>query len=305
MHSEPLAVTLLGGFLGAGKTTLLRNLLRTLRGHRVAVVVNDFGSLEIDADLIESVHEGVTRLKGGCMCCAVRESAVSTVLALAEQDPRPEHIIIEASGASDVGVLKQTFRELQRHQTVRLDALVTLVDAEYFDPRDKKLGLLQRCQVMAADLVLINKIDLVSPLRRAQVEASVLKIAPEARTWACTQAEVPQDILLGLHQQHGEPGPLAPFADQLLETRVLTQANPIEGHALVGNLATLPKAVYRLKGFVRLAERPQERVLVQVVAGRVHVQTQGQWSDDTSGALVAIGLRSEVDWAQVQRDIFG
>lgn len=305
MSAEPLAVTILGGFLGAGKTTLLQDMLRTMQGRRIAVIVNDFGSLDIDADLVESVHEGVMRLKGGCMCCAMRDSAISTVLALAEQEPVPEYVLIEASGASDVGVLKQTFRELQRHQTVRLDALVTLVDAENFDPKDKKLGLLQRCQVMAADLVLINKIDLVSAERLNAVQAAVSKIAPEARVWVTSQAVVPEALLLGLTPTDSPSGLAAP-ADTLLETQVLTQFATTPGHELVQKLAQLPKAIYRLKGFVRLAERPQDKVLIQVVAGRVHVRTQGEWlADEACGSLVAIGLKGAVDWSQAQRAVFG
>lgn len=298
--AEPLPVTLLGGFLGAGKTTLLNRLLRTLSGRRVAVLVNDFGDLDIDAESVEAIEDDVTRLRGGCMCCAIRDSAVSCVLALAERDPPPEHVLIEASGASDVAALKQTFRDLERHQTVRIDGLVTLVDAERFDPRDRELGLLQRCQVQAADLVVVNKTDLVDDARRARVEAQVTELNPAARKWSTTRADVPEALLFGLPSVEG-PAELAPDAEALLESRVLEVEAPVEGRALVEVLATLPATVFRAKGYVRLAERPDDEVRVQVVGARVHVQTVGRADASRPGArLVAIGRRGAVDWDFVQ-----
>lgn len=305
MSDLPLPVTLLGGFLGAGKTTLLQSMLRQLQGRRVAVLVNDFGSLEIDADLVESVEQGVTRLKGGCMCCAIRDSAVSTVLRMAEQDPPPEHVIVEASGVSDSAVLKDTFRALERHQTVRLDGLLTLIDAEHFDPEDREVGLLQRCQVMAADLVVINKTDLVPKARTQEVEHMVAALAPQARVWVTEQAQVPQEILLGLAVVPGpaQVGP-APIADDLLMSHRLDLGGPIEGRALVLWLADLPPGVFRAKGFVRLAERPKDKVLVQVVARRVHIQTVGAWADDAQpGALGLICRPGAIDEAPLQQQL--
>lgn len=301
--AAPLPVTLLGGFLGAGKTTLLNRLLRTLQGRRIAVLVNDFGDLDIDAQAIEAVEDDVTRLRGGCMCCAIRDSAVSTVLALAERADPPEHVVIEASGASDVGALKATFRELERHQTVRIDGLVTLVDAERFAPRDPELGLLQRCQVMAADLVVINRTDLVDAARTAQVEAQVTELNPTARRWSTTEADVPPALLLGLEAcEPASVPPAGPPADALLDSRVLEVVDPVRGPALVEVLATLPAAVFRAKGFVRLAERPADEVLVQVVGSRVHVRTTGPAAPGRPGArLVAIARRGQVDWGDVTR----
>lgn len=301
----PLPVTLLGGFLGAGKTTLLNRLLQTLSGRRVAVVVNDFGELNIDAKLVTSVEAGVTELAGGCMCCAIRESAVSTVLQLAERDLPPEHVVIEASGASDVGVLAETFRTFERAQAVRLDALCTLVDAERFDPEDPELGSLLRAQVRDADLVVVNKTDLVSEARRAEVEAEVRALALHARLWSTSDAEVPPELLFGPAPVERVAEPAPPAAD-LFDSRVLGGDFAVVGTKLVDFFRGLPSSIYRAKGLARLAERPEDCVEVQVVGRRIHIRTRPEgWPEgvEPGTRLVVIGVRGRVDWDAVQEDL--
>lgn len=305
MTPQTLPITVVGGFLGAGKTTLLQAMLRELSGRRVAVLVNDFGDLQVDADLVESMSEDVMRLKGGCMCCAIRDSVVAEVLKLAEQSPAFEHVVIEASGASDTAALRDTFRTLERHQTVRLDGLITVVDAEQFEPLHPDVGLLQRCQVMAADVVVLNKVDRVDAERVQAVHDEILKLAPNARVWKTEYSKVPQAVLMG--------GPLAPGADVaplqasatgLLSTQVLLLENPVPGRDLVAWLAGLPRDVFRAKGFVRLQERPEDKVLLQVVSGRVHVQTHGTWADAEQAAeLVLIAANGRVDFDALQSQL--
>ncbi len=304
--APPLPVTLLGGFLGAGKTTLLNRLVGAMSGRRVAVVVNDFGDLNIDAKLVTSVEAGVTELAGGCMCCAIRDSAVSTVLQLAERDLPPEHVIIEASGTSDVGVLAETFRSFERRQVVRLDALCTVVDAERFDASDAELGPLVRAQVRNADLVVVNKTDLVSEARRAEVEAAVRELAPHARTWSTVDAEVPVELLFGPAVGTREVFAPAPPAEALFDSRVIGGDFAVVGTKLVDFFRELPASVYRAKGLVRLAERATDCVEVQVVGRRVHVRTRPEgWPDDFEPVtrLVVIGARGRVDWAALQDDL--
>lgn len=305
MTPRTLPITLVGGFLGAGKTTLLQSMLRQLSGRRVAVLVNDFGDLEVDADLVESVSEGVMRLKGGCMCCAIRESVVAEVLKLAEQSPAFEHVVIEASGASDTAALRDTFRTLERHQTVRLDGLITVVDVELFEPRHPDVGLLQRCQVMAADVVVLNKVDRVDAARMQAVRGEILELAPNARVWQTEYSKVPQEVLMGGPLAEGaHVAPLAASAEGLLSTEVLVLGRPVPGRALVAWLAGLPRDVFRAKGFVRLEERPEDKVLLQVVSGRVHVQTHGLWGDaEQPSQLVLIAAKGRVDFDALQTQL--
>ena len=296
----PLPVTLIGGFLGAGKTTLLNRLLTSVRGRRVAVLVNDFGSLDIDVALVESVHEGVIGLRGGCMCCAIRGSAVSTVVQLAESPSPPDHAVIEASGVSDLAALGQTFQQASRHAPLALDGLIAVVDALAFAPNDPHTGLLLRCQVMAADLVVLNKIDLVDDERQQTVTDEIRASNATARIVPAIQSDVPVDVLLGLHTESVHAAAVFPTAAAAFDSRAITFERALDGRRLVAALTSLPADVYRAKGFVRLANRAEDRVLMQVVGRRVDVRTVGTFEADEPGRVVLIAKRGDVDWDAIE-----
>lgn len=289
--SGPVPVTVITGFLGAGKTTLVRHVLAQAPPLRLGVLVNDFGALSVDAELIASVHGDVVALANGCLCCSMRGELVGTLLPLLERPDRPDHVLVETSGLGDPGAVLELFAELERTGILRVDAVVTLVDAEQHDPSDRDRGALTRAQVRAADLLILSKTDLVSEARAAEVEASVRALRPEARLLRAVEGRVPLPLLLG----HGRaPAPDHAHASaERYRSAVFRATAPISFRALAPALVRLPPAVFRVKGFVDAIERPGQRVIVDVVGSRLFVRTEGEGLGRTELVLIGVGFDAD------------
>ena len=179
MQHNSIPVTVIGGYLGSGKTTLLNALLRGTHGLRLAVLVNDFGSINIDAELI-AAHQGDTiSLANGCICCSLQDNLGSTFYALAERSDPPDHIVIEASGVADP---RRIGRYAQAIPGLQLDGIIVLVDAESIrqQARDKYVGDTVLLQLQAADLLVLSKTDLVTAATVGEVRAWLAAQAPGA-----------------------------------------------------------------------------------------------------------------------------
>ena len=291
----PMPVTVIGGFLGAGKTTLLNALLTDLADRRLAVVVNDFGAIDIDGALISTVHDDVVTLSNGCICCTMRQGVGTTVLQLAERENPPEHVVIEASGASEPGALAEVFHELTRAGFVRLDGLVTVVDADAFDTEDPRQGRLARAQVAQADLLVLSKLDLVSAERADDVGQRITAINPHARV--VEKNECTPDVLLGLRDEDifvaaASDEVLAPAVEQFQSAHLRINP-PVPFKPLFDALKTMPNGVYRAKGWLNLKERSGDKILIHVVGRRIHVRTIGPWGDEPPRTeMVFIGAPS-------------
>ena len=161
MTSPRIAVTVVSGFLGAGKTTLLNRMVRRAEGSRLAVIVNDFGELNIDAAIVSEVTDAVYSLQNGCICCTVQEDLLAQLTSLAQLQPRLERIVIECSGVSDPQRIVQTLAYPQLRSQMQLDMVITVVDATRHLQLEGEYARLARAQVGAADLLLLNKTDLV------------------------------------------------------------------------------------------------------------------------------------------------
>jgi G3E family GTPase len=193
----PLSTIVLGGYLGAGKTTLLNHLLRHAQGRHIAVMVNDFGTIGIDADLIESTDGEVMSLAGGCICCSVGSDLVAGLMALAQRVPPPDLVLIETSGVALPGSVA---RGARLAPGIEIDAVVVLVDAETIRIRanDRHVGDTVVQQLGEADLLVLNKIDLVDEPALATTHHWLAGIAPHARIIESVEARVPAELILGL-----------------------------------------------------------------------------------------------------------
>ncbi len=191
-----IPVTVLTGYLGSGKTTLLNRILSENHGKRYAVIVNEFGEIGIDNELIVESDEEIYEMNNGCVCCTVRGDLIRVVEGLMKRPGRFDAIIVETTGLADPVPVAQTFfmDEDVRSKT-RLDAVVALVDAKHLPLRLKDSREAED-QIAFADVVVLNKTDLVTPEELADVEATIRAINPTAKIHRTTRAGVKLDAIL-------------------------------------------------------------------------------------------------------------
>ena len=281
--------TVIGGFLGAGKTTLLNRLLAGGTGRRFAVLVNDFGALDIDGALI-AAHGGDTiSLANGCLCCTIGDSLVTTLLALLERPERFDHIVVEASGVADPGRIADIAVIEPR---LMRDGVIVVVDAAEVRMRaaDRRVGDTVTRQLAAADLLLLNKLDLAQDLPTLRHWLSTHSSAPILEA---ARAEVPIDLLFGL-DRHGAPG--GSDTANAFKSWSYEWPEPVARSVLLAMLRDAPAGVLRAKGILRFADTVDRRSVVHMVGRRIDVDEQGPWIEGQASRLVLLGTRAV--WAQ-------
>jgi G3E family GTPase len=194
--TDKIPVTVLTGYLGAGKTTLLNRILSEPHGKKYAVIVNEFGEIGIDNDLVVGADEEVFEMNNGCICCTVRGDLMRILNDLMRRKGKFDAIIVETTGLADPAPVAQTFfvDENVGRQT-KLDAVVTVADAKWLNDRLKDAPEAKN-QIAFADVILINKIDLVSPAELSEVEARIRAINPYARLHKTERAKIPLHEIL-------------------------------------------------------------------------------------------------------------
>ncbi|WP_406854865.1 GTP-binding protein [Alsobacter sp. KACC 23698] len=195
--SDKIPVTVLTGYLGAGKTTLLNRILTEQHGKKYAVIVNEFGEIGIDNDLVVGADEEVFEMNNGCICCTVRGDLIRIIEGLMKRRGKFDAIIVETTGLADPAPVAQTFFVDQDvSDKARLDAVVTVADAKWLTERLKDAPEAKN-QIAFADVIILNKTDLVTSDELAEVEARIRAINPYAVLHKTQRAAVPLDAVLG------------------------------------------------------------------------------------------------------------
>ena len=311
---DPIALTVIGGFLGAGKTTLLNGLLREAGDRRLAVLVNDFGAINIDAELIQSRAGDMVSLTNGCICCGISGDFIGELALLRDRADPPQHVVVEASGVADPGAIAV----LGDMPGYRRDAAVIVADASSVRARadDAATGALVRRQLRAADLLVLNKRDLVSPQELADTHAWLRELAGTSTAIVpAAFGAVPIDVALGARahgHQHGEHEHEHDDHDHAghdhdhaahdhgshLDFVTWSWSGPdaLSGAGLVDAIKALPEGIVRAKGLLHLREDPQHRYLLQLVGRRFSIEADRPWGEaDPGSQIVVIGLPGAVD----------
>lgn len=288
-----LPVTIIGGYLGAGKTTLVNQLLRHAGGKRLAVLVNDFGDISIDADLIESSEEQVINLAGGCVCCSIGSDLVSTLGEMQTRFGEIDHVLLETSGVAMPGVVAAT---VGLAPGTRRDGVIVVCDALHGPGwlADPYLADTLQRQIAAADCLVIAKQALAGPEASARFAAQLHGLAA---TTPQLSTETPDlaDIVLGRLESltvvpcDTQPEPAAqvsPTHPRELISQTFYSQHPTDLDALCTVLAGSEGAVFRAKGI--LTDQSGQQQLLQCVAGKSRLNPWPGESDSV-GRLVIIG----------------
>jgi G3E family GTPase len=265
----PVPILLVAGFLGAGKTTVVNHLLSHANGRRIAAVINDFGAINIDAELVACASDGVVSLSNGCICCSLGGDLLRTLASLLRRHPRPEYIVIETSGVADPADIVRNLMDPVIWREAPLETVLCVLDATMSatmlaDP-------LMQSQLQAADIVALSKLDIADSAESAHVRDVVRAVRPTAVVVDAPFGSVSSALLFPADPDRlpspREPGRRRPAADRF-ETLSWTADLPVSLPRLQQAMSRLAPRLARAKGFFETKEQPGRQFVFQLAGGR-------------------------------------
>jgi cobalamin biosynthesis protein CobW len=325
-----IPVTIVTGFLGAGKTTLIRHVLTHAQGRRLALVINEFGDVGVDGEILRSCgvescpEDNIVELANGCLCCTVADDFLPAIEGLLAREPRPDHILIETSGLALPKPLVKAFDWPDIRAKLTVDGVIAVVDAaavaegRFADDEEKlkaqraqdaaldhdnPLEEVYEDQLLCADLILLNKADLLSEAALEKVRAEIAAQIPRAvKIVATRQGQLDINVLLGLAAAAEDDLAARPSHHDAeeghdhddFETFIVALKPAADAASLSKKLANVARDhdVLRMKGFVEVAGKPM-RLLVQGVGARFSHHFDRPWraGEERAGRLVVIGQK--------------
>ena len=299
-NHSPIPVTIVGGFLGSGKTSLSNHILSNASGKRLAVLVNDFGAINVDAKLIVSIEGETISLANGCVCCTIRDDLLDEVLKLLQRVPLPEHIVIETSGVSKPVSVAETFFNPATQSRVDVHNMIAVLDADLVVDEDAGYGDLAFEQISVSDIIVINKTDLVAAQQLGTLKKKVEALVPRASIWETEFGVVPLHVIFhdqlseamaGVQPDHAADIRRHPHNhhDEMFGTWTYQSDERFSFNALQRAVENLPKEIYRAKGTVRLDLDSGDYGIFHLTGRRSWLRLQDIEDEEPKTELVFIG----------------
>lgn len=304
---DRIPATILTGALGSGKTTLLNYILNENHGLKIAVIVNEFGEVSIDHHLVAATEEQVVELSNGCICCTVRDDLANAVSGVLQRADRPEYILVETTGLADPRPVAQTFLMDELSEQVRLDAIITVVDGDRFF-ENLELSGTTTDQILAGDIMILNKTDLITPEKLQQVKDVLADLNTAARILETHNAKVDLRLLLdvGMFQLKRMLQQTEQSGQQ--DDQLIVLDNHYDGHLHEDDISSvsfvsqrpfdyekfgylmqnLPTGIFRGKGILWI-DGYEEKLVFHLVGDRSQAVAVGEWGTKRENKLVLIG----------------